>query len=56
MKYAEMGLGAMIYIPSLINSGPAIQRLVGGGGCRDTTTHRHAESMAIAQASFYFSK
>jgi hypothetical protein len=31
MKYAvEMGLGAMIYIPSFINIGSGIQNLIGG--------------------------
>jgi hypothetical protein len=35
MKYAvEMGLGAMIYIPSITKIGSAIQQLVGG-------MHRH---------------
>jgi hypothetical protein len=32
MKYAvEMGSGAMIYIPSFINIGSGIQKLMGGG-------------------------
>jgi hypothetical protein len=32
MKYAvEMGLGAMIYIPSLIKIGSGIKKLTGGG-------------------------
>jgi hypothetical protein len=32
MKYAvEMGSDAMIYIPSFIKSGSAIQKLMGGG-------------------------
>jgi hypothetical protein len=31
MNYAvEMGLGAMIYIPSFINIGSGIQKLIGG--------------------------
>jgi hypothetical protein len=31
MKYAvEMGSGAMTYIPSLIESGSAIQKFIGG--------------------------
>jgi hypothetical protein len=31
MKYAiEMGSGAMVYIPSFINIGSAIQKLTGG--------------------------
>jgi hypothetical protein len=33
MKYAvEMGLGAKIYIPSLINTDSAIPKLMGEGG------------------------
>jgi hypothetical protein len=37
MKYAvEMGSVAMIYIPSFIETGSGIQKLVGG----DTQTHR----------------
>jgi hypothetical protein len=39
MKYAvEMGSGAMIYIPSFINTGSGIQKLMG-----DTQTHRQDE-------------
>jgi hypothetical protein len=39
MKYAvEMGSGAMIYIPSFINTGSGIQKLIQGKG--DTQTHR----------------
>jgi hypothetical protein len=30
MYAAEMGLGAMIYIPSFINIGSAIRKLIGG--------------------------
>jgi hypothetical protein len=37
MKYAvEMGSGAMIYIPSFIKTGSAIQRLTRG-------THKHTD-------------
>jgi hypothetical protein len=37
MKYAaEMGSGAMIYIPSFIKIGSGIQKLTG----RDSQTHR----------------
>jgi hypothetical protein len=37
MKYAdEMGSRAMIYIPSFINTGSAIQKLIG----KDTQTYR----------------
>jgi hypothetical protein len=35
----EMGSGAMIYIPSFINIGSEIQKLM-GGGYADTKTHR----------------
>jgi hypothetical protein len=46
MKYAaEMGSGAMIYIPSFIKSGSGIQKLMGGGG-----RHRHTGSRAISYA------
>jgi hypothetical protein len=39
MKYAaEMGSGAMIYIPSFIKFGSAIQKLIRG-------IHRHTDSM-----------
>jgi hypothetical protein len=39
MKYAiEMGSGAMIYIPSSINIGSGIQKLIGARGFRDTQT------------------
>jgi hypothetical protein len=41
MKYAvEMGSGAMIYIPSLINISSAVQKLM-------DATHGHTESMDI---------
>jgi hypothetical protein len=33
----EMGSGAMIFIPSFMKTGPAIQELM-GGGYRDTQT------------------
>jgi hypothetical protein len=52
MKYAvEMGSSAMIYIPSLIKIGSAIQKLVGKG-----EIHRHTDSMEIAKVYFYFFK
>jgi hypothetical protein len=39
MKCAvEMGSGAVIYIPSFIKIGSAIQKLLGGGGYKDTQT------------------
>jgi hypothetical protein len=42
MKYAiEMGSGAMIHIPSLINIGSGIKKLIGG-------IHRHTDTMVIA--------
>jgi hypothetical protein len=41
MKYVvEMGSGAMMYIPSFIKIGSAIQRFLGG-------IHRHTDSMVI---------
>jgi hypothetical protein len=41
MKYiVEMGSGAMIYIPSLIKSGSAIQKLMG--------RYRDTDNMVIA--------
>jgi hypothetical protein len=43
MKYAvEMGSGALMYIPSFIEIGSSIQKLMRGG------THRHTDSMEIA--------
>jgi hypothetical protein len=43
MKYAvEMGSGAMIYIPSFIKTGSAIQTLMGRG------EYRHTNSMVIS--------
>jgi hypothetical protein len=44
-----MGSGAMIYVPSFIKIGSAIQKLIGG-------MHRHRGSMEIAQAYFHFFK
>jgi hypothetical protein len=42
MKYAvEMGPSAMIYIPSFIQIGLGIQKLIGG-------IHRHTDSIEIA--------
>jgi hypothetical protein len=42
MKYAfEMGSGAMIYIPSFIKIGSAIEKLIGG-------IRRQTDSMEIA--------
>jgi hypothetical protein len=42
VKYAvERGSGAMIYIPSFINIGSGIQKLMG-------VIHRHTDSMEIA--------
>jgi hypothetical protein len=42
MKYAvEMGSDAMIYIPSFINNGSGIQKLIGG-------IHRHAGGMLVS--------
>jgi hypothetical protein len=49
MYAAEMGSGAMIYIPSIIKTGSGIQKLIGG-------FHRRKDSMEIVQACFHFSK
>jgi hypothetical protein len=45
MKYAaEIGSGAMIYIPSFINIGSGIQKLIGG----DTQKHRqHGDLISL---------
>jgi hypothetical protein len=44
MRYAvEMGLVAMIYIPSFIKTGSGKQKLVGG-------IHRHVDKTEIAYA------
>jgi hypothetical protein len=42
----ETGLGAMMYILSLIKIGSAIQKLIGG-------IHRHTDGMETAKAYFY---
>jgi hypothetical protein len=48
MKNAvKMGSGAMIYIPSFIEIGSAIQKLIGG-------KHIHTDSMVISYADFNF--
>jgi hypothetical protein len=45
MKCAvEMGSGAMVYRPSFIKIGSAIQKLMGGGGY----AYRHTERKAIS--------
>jgi hypothetical protein len=42
MKYAiEMGSGVMIYMPSFINIGSGIQKLIRG-------IHRHTDRMVIS--------
>jgi hypothetical protein len=47
MRYAvEMGSGATMYIPSFINIGLCIQKLIRG-------IHRHTDSMVIAYAYIY---
>jgi hypothetical protein len=45
MKYAaEMGSGAMIYIPSFIKTGSAIQKLIRG----NSQTHReHGDPISL---------
>jgi hypothetical protein len=50
MKYAaEMGSGAMIYIPNFIKVGSAVQILMGGGGRSQTSWRAH-------KTTFIFSK
>jgi hypothetical protein len=50
MKYAtELGSGAMIYIPSIINIGSGIEKLIEG----DTQTHRqHGDRIRLLSFSF----
>jgi hypothetical protein len=44
MKHAvEMGSGAMIYVPSLVKTGSAIQKLMEEG------IYRHTDNMMITQ-------
>jgi hypothetical protein len=51
MKYAtEMGSNAMIYIPSFIKIGSAIQKLKVG------EVHRHTDRKVISYAYLYFFK
>jgi hypothetical protein len=49
MKYAvEMGSGAMIYVPSFVNTGSGIHKLVG----EDTETHRqHGDRISLLYES-----
>jgi hypothetical protein len=50
MKYAiEMGLDAMMYIPSFIKTGSGSQKLMGDGG---TQTHRQHGDL-ISLLSFF---
>jgi hypothetical protein len=44
-----MGSGAVIYVPSSIQIGSGIQKLIGG-------IHRHTDSNVISKAYFYFFK
>jgi hypothetical protein len=49
MKYAaEMGSGAMKYIPRFINNGSAIEKLIGGGGLQ-TTWRLHTPVFIFSQ-------
>jgi hypothetical protein len=48
MKYdVEMDSGAMIYVPSFIKIGSAIQKLIRG-------IHRHTDRMEIGKPTFIF--
>jgi hypothetical protein len=51
MKYAaEMGSGAMIYVPSFMKSGSGNQKLIGAGeGIHRLTAWRSHESILICQ-------
>jgi hypothetical protein len=50
MKYAvEMGTGAMIYIPSFMNTGPDIQKLL-----REIRTHTHRQQGDIISILTFF--
>jgi hypothetical protein len=54
MKYAaEMGSGAMIYIPSFIKIGSAIQKLIGWGEEGYTDTEKHSDRISLL---LFFSK
>jgi hypothetical protein len=51
MKYAvEMGSGAMIYIPSFLMTGSAIQKLIGVDTHTNTDayTNRHTENKVVS--------
>jgi hypothetical protein len=48
-KATEMGSGVMIYIPSVIQIGSDIQKLIRG-------IHRHTDSMVIPLGYFHFSQ
>jgi hypothetical protein len=49
-----MGSGAVVYVPSFINIGSGIQKLMGGG---DTDTHKHTHIQQRDLISlFYFFK
>jgi hypothetical protein len=46
MKYAaELGLGAMIYIPSFINIGSGIQKLIAGDSDTQTAWRSHKPNL-----------
>jgi hypothetical protein len=51
MKHAvEMGLGAMIYMPSFVKFRSGIQKLLGRG------IHGHKNNKVISKANVYFFK
>jgi hypothetical protein len=53
MKYTvEMGSGAMIYMPSFIKIGSAIQKLIGGGNIQ--TQRQHGDHISLIL--FFISK
>jgi hypothetical protein len=56
MEYAvDLGPGVMIYIPSFIKNGSAIQNVMGGEIQRNTYTHRQHEDR-ISLRSFLQNK
>jgi hypothetical protein len=52
MEYAiGIGLGAMVYIPSLIKSGSGIQKFIGGARTHARTHHTHTHTHRAKEIS-----
>jgi hypothetical protein len=49
-----MGSGAVIYIPSFINIGSGVQKLMGEGGYRDTHTNTHGQQRDLISLLYFF--